>query len=271
MPRGHFKMLRNPHALWCRNLTVGGFKKHPPETPSRNKRTHLHWIVGKYVVCNSDTKWHASNEFLHYSDSTLQNPNHLGHTCWCTWYIFIARLYHTHRSRFTSSLFHRAKPNTLQEYLHIKKSHLCGRHFKIKKIQLRNPMGLAVYSKAAIEISRNLNVIARYKHCKDALHFFRHPVDHRTFHPTNVCSKFQRADRMTKWLYRPAFRDWCKNSLWIWYWGKPTLKQPQRKASSKAISNVWQQMIGKQHIWWEAEGNQIENKERKNKEKKRNE
>jgi hypothetical protein len=74
--------------------------------------------------------------------------------------------------------------------------------------QLTHPTILCVDNKAAIEIANNLGVTSKNKHFVDAIHYFRHLVDHRVVIPTHVASQFQRADGFTKCLGKSPFKAW---------------------------------------------------------------
>ena len=74
--------------------------------------------------------------------------------------------------------------------------------------QIQLPTVLCVDNKAAIEIAHNLGVTSRNKHFTDAIHYFRHLVDHRVVVPTHVASQHQRADGFTKCLGKSAFKVW---------------------------------------------------------------
>jgi hypothetical protein len=70
------------------------------------------------------------------------------------------------------------------------------------------PTVICVDNKAAIEIAHNIGVTSRNKHFVDAIHFFRHLVEHRVVVPTHVLTKYQRADGFTKCLGKSPFREW---------------------------------------------------------------
>ena len=76
--------------------------------------------------------------------------------------------------------------------------------------KISSPTVLAVDNKAAISIAENLGVTARNKHFNDAIHYFRHLVDHRIVVPTHVVTKYQRADGFTKCLSKTPYREWFK-------------------------------------------------------------
>ena len=77
----------------------------------------------------------------------------------------------------------------------------------------KGPVVLAVDNQAAIKIAENVGVTARTKHFVDAIHYFRHLVDHRVVVPTFVRTNFQRADGFTKPLGKGVFRDWTRKLL----------------------------------------------------------
>ena len=68
-------------------------------------------------------------------------------------------------------------------------------------------------NQAAIKIAENLGVTGRNKHFIDAIHYFRHSVDHGVILPTFVRTVHQCADGFTKALGKGPFRDWCKKLL----------------------------------------------------------
>ena len=75
---------------------------------------------------------------------------------------------------------------------------------------LVHPTVLCVDNKAAIEIAHNLGVTSRNKHFVDAIHYFRHLVDHRVIVPTHVLTRSQRADGFTKCLGKSPFKAWLR-------------------------------------------------------------
>ena len=77
----------------------------------------------------------------------------------------------------------------------------------------KDPVVLAVDNQAAIKIAENIGVTARTKHFIDAIHYFRHLVDHRLVTPTFVRTEFQRADGFTKPLEKSKFRMWTNMLL----------------------------------------------------------
>ena len=75
-------------------------------------------------------------------------------------------------------------------------------------LSVSSPTTLAADNKAAIAIAENLGVTARNKHFNDAIHYFRHLVDHRVIVPTHVRTEYQRADGFTKCLSKTPYRKW---------------------------------------------------------------
>jgi hypothetical protein len=75
------------------------------------------------------------------------------------------------------------------------------------------PVVLAVDNQAAIKIAENVGVTGRTKHFIDAIHFFRHLVDHNVVRPTFVRTDMQRADGFTKPLGKGPFRIWASRLL----------------------------------------------------------
>ena len=77
-------------------------------------------------------------------------------------------------------------------------------------VKISGPTVLAVDNQAAIKIAQNMGVTARNKHFLDAIHYFRHQVDHQVVHPTFVTTINQWADGFTKPLDPKKFKDWRK-------------------------------------------------------------
>jgi hypothetical protein len=75
------------------------------------------------------------------------------------------------------------------------------------------PITLCVDNRAAINIAENMGVTSKSKHFVDAIHYFRHLVDHRVVVPTFVKTVDQRADGFTKPLGKTLFRVWVKYLL----------------------------------------------------------
>jgi len=76
--------------------------------------------------------------------------------------------------------------------------------------QLKRPTVLCVDNKAAIEIAHNLGVTNRNKHFVEAIHYFRHLIDHRIVVPSQVATQYQRADGFTKCLGKSPFKEWIR-------------------------------------------------------------
>ena len=75
---------------------------------------------------------------------------------------------------------------------------------------LSHPTVLCVDNRAAIEIAHNIGVTSRNKHFVDAIHYFRHLVDHRVVIPSHVLTKSQRADGFTKCLGKSPYKEWLR-------------------------------------------------------------
>ena len=73
---------------------------------------------------------------------------------------------------------------------------------------ISGPTVLAVDNQAAIKIAENVGVTGRTKHFADAIHYFRHVVEHRVVVPTFVRTDVQRADGFTKALGKGPFKAW---------------------------------------------------------------
>ena len=78
---------------------------------------------------------------------------------------------------------------------------------------IQHPTVLCVDNKAAIEIAHNIGVTSRNKHFIDAIHYFRHLVEHRVVVPTHVLTKYQRADGFTKCLGKSPYKEWLRMLL----------------------------------------------------------
>ena len=75
-------------------------------------------------------------------------------------------------------------------------------------VKISGPSVVCVDNQAAISIAENLGVTARNKHFQDAIHYFRHLVDHRVASPVFVTTKNQRADGFTKPLEGEKYKSW---------------------------------------------------------------
>ena len=74
---------------------------------------------------------------------------------------------------------------------------------------LSHPTILCVDNRAAIEIA-HIGVTSRNKHFVDAIHYFRHLVDHQVVIPSHVLIKSQRADGFTKCLGKSHYKEWLR-------------------------------------------------------------
>ena len=79
----------------------------------------------------------------------------------------------------------------------------------------KGPIVLAVDNQAAIKIAENVGVTGRTKHFVDAIHYFRHLVDHQVIVPTFVRTNHQCADGFTKPLAKGPYREWVRRLLSI--------------------------------------------------------
>ena len=75
-------------------------------------------------------------------------------------------------------------------------------------VELSGPTVVAVDNKAAIQIAENLGVTSHNKHFSDAIHYFRHLVDHKVVVPVHVTTNHQRADGFTKALDGNTYKQW---------------------------------------------------------------
>ena len=75
-------------------------------------------------------------------------------------------------------------------------------------VKLAKPTLMCVDNQAAIKIAENQGVTARNKHFQDALHYFRHLLDHLVITPVFVTTHNQRADGFTKPLEGQKFKSW---------------------------------------------------------------
>ena len=75
-------------------------------------------------------------------------------------------------------------------------------------VKLHGPTIVAVDNQAAIKIAENMGVTGRNKHFEDAIHYFRHLVDHRVAAPVFVTTRNQCADGFTKPLDTTPFKTW---------------------------------------------------------------
>jgi len=75
---------------------------------------------------------------------------------------------------------------------------------------LNHPTVVCVDNRASIEIAHNIGVTSRNKHFIDAIHYFRHLVDHCVVVPAHVLAQYERADGFTKCLGKSPFKIWLR-------------------------------------------------------------
>lgn len=155
----------------------------------------------------------TSSGLVAFSDSTWRRPNSLGFNM----FGFVVYFMGAPVSFTSKHLKVVALSSAEAEYAAA--SYACKEIIFVRNVlsdigfKLTKPTVLAVDNKAAIKIAENLGVTARNKHFVDAIHFFRHQVDHRLVVPTHVATKYQRADGFTKCLGKSMFREWCRMLL----------------------------------------------------------
>ena len=79
---------------------------------------------------------------------------------------------------------------------------------------VQHPTVLCMDNKNAIAKAYNVGVTSsRTKHFVEAIHYFRHLVEHRVVVPTHVFTRHQRADSFTKCLGKSSYREWLRMML----------------------------------------------------------
>ena len=155
----------------------------------------------------------ASGGLVAFSDSTWRRPNHLGFNMFGFVVYFMGA-----PISFTSKQL-RVVALSSAEAEYAAASYTCRELVFVRNVlidlgfQLKHPTVLCVDNKAAIEIAHNLGVTSRNKHFVDAIHYFRHLVDHRIVVPTHVAAQHQRADGFTKCLGKSPFKLWIRMLL----------------------------------------------------------
>ena len=155
----------------------------------------------------------TSGGLIAYSDSSWRKPDSLGFSM----FGYVIYLYGSPISYAAKSLKIVALSSAEAEYAAA--SYTCKEVQFVRKVMSdlgfppKGPVVLAVDNQAAIKIAENVGVTARTKHFVDAIHYFRHLVDHRVVVPTFVRTNFQRADGFTKPLGKGVFRDWTRKLL----------------------------------------------------------
>ena len=150
----------------------------------------------------------ASGGLVAFSDSTWRRPNHLGYNM----FGFVIYFMGAPISFTSKQLKVVALSSAEAEYAAA--SYVCREVVFIRNVlvdlgfTLAHPTVVCVDNKAAIEIAHNLGVTSRNKHFIDAIHYFRHLVDHRVIVPAHVPAQYQRADGFTKCLGKSPFKIW---------------------------------------------------------------
>ena len=164
-----------------------------------------------------DPKLHSgintSGGLVAYSDSSWRKPDKLGFSM----FGYVIYLYGAPISFAAKNLKIVALSSAEAEYAAA--SYACKECQFVRKVLSdigfapKGPVVLAVDNQAAIKIAENVGVTARTKHFVDAIHYFRHLVDHRVVVPTFVRTNHQCADGFTKPLGKSLFREWTRKLL----------------------------------------------------------
>ena len=172
----------------------------------------LHFPGSVKTPLGVDPKLHASietsNGLIAYSDSSWRKPNELGFNMF-GYVIYYGGAPVSYVAKHLKVI---ALSSAEAEYAAA--SYACKEITFVRKVLVdlgyvcNGPTVLAVDNEAALKIVTNLGVTARNKHFADALHYFRHLVDHLVVKPTFVRTTMQRADGFTKPLGKTLFRPW---------------------------------------------------------------
>ena len=145
---------------------------------------------------------------LAYSDSSWRRPDKLGYNA----FGYVVYLYGGPVSFTAKRLKVVALSSAEAEYAAA--SYACKEIVFVRNVlsdlgvHLDGPTVLAVDNQAAIQIAQNMGVTSKSKHFVDAIHYFRHLVDHRVVEPTFVRTTHQHADGFTKVLGKRPFATW---------------------------------------------------------------
>jgi len=156
------------------------------------------------------TSIRSSGGLVAYSDSTWRWPHHHGSNMFGFVVYFIGA-----PVCFTSKQL-KVVALSLAEAEYAAASYACREVVFVRNVlvdlvfPLAHPTGLCVANKAAFEIAHNLGVTSRNKHFIDAIHDFRHLVDHRVIVPTHGLTRSQRADGFTKCLGKTPLKAWLR-------------------------------------------------------------
>jgi hypothetical protein len=155
----------------------------------------------------------ASGGLVAFSDSTWRRPDHHGFNM----FGFVIYFMGAPISFASKQLKVVALSSAEAEYAAA--SYTCREVVFVRNVlvdlgfHIQFPTVICVDNRAAIEIAHNIGVTSRNKHFVDAIHYFRHLVDHRVVVPTHVLTKYQRADGFTKCLGKSPFREWLRMLL----------------------------------------------------------
>ena len=154
-----------------------------------------------------------SSGLIAYSDSSWRKPNKLGFDM----FGYVVYYYGAPVSFVAKHLKVVALSSAEAEYAAA--SYACKEIVFVRKLLTDlgyppvGPVPLCVDNRAAINIAENMGVTSKSKHFVDAIHYFRHLVDHKVVAPTFVKTVDQRADGFTKPLGKTLFRVWAKYLL----------------------------------------------------------
>jgi hypothetical protein len=179
---------------------------------SHTQDQNLHFSGSVRPPSGLDSKLHSSisthGGLIAYSDASWRNPDKLGFNS----FGFVVYLYGAPVSFAAKRLKVVALSSAEAEYAAA--AYACKELVFVRNVlgdlgfRISEPTVLAVDNQAAIKIAENLGVTGRNKHFTDAIHFFRHLVDHRVVTPTFVRTTAQHADGFTKPLGKGPFRAW---------------------------------------------------------------
>ena len=178
------------------------------------KHLTLHFTGSKYPPASIDAKLHPSistcGGLIAYSDASWRKPDELGYNM----FGFVIYFMGAPVSFAAKRLKVVAMSSAEAEYAGA--AYTCKEIVFVRNVlsdlgfHVHGPTVLAVDNQAAIKIAENVGVTARNKHFGDAIHYFRHLVDHRVVIPTFVRTDAQRADGFTKVLEKSKFRPWMR-------------------------------------------------------------
>ena len=150
----------------------------------------------------------ANGGLIAYSDSSWRRPDKLGYNS----FGYVVYLFGAPVSFASKRLKVIALSSAEAEYAAA--AYACREIEFVRHIlsdlgfSLSGPTVLAVDNQAAIKIAENMGVTGRTKHFSDAIHYFRHVVEHRVVVPIFVRTNNQHADGFTKALGKGPFKSW---------------------------------------------------------------